>query len=154
MIRRPPRSTRTDTLFPTRRSSDLARPGSLGLPCRVVDRHHLQFLVAGRALPDDAIADLGAVEGTGERRHVGNLTVLRLGLVLADDGIVVALAVLVLPGHAGAESNLVVRLLGRIDEDGLAQALLPIAQFLLDARQVRLGGQIGLVLLQARALLL
>src|SRR3546814_15257789 len=25
MIRRPPRSTRTDTLFPTRRSSDLAR---------------------------------------------------------------------------------------------------------------------------------
>src|SRR3546814_2457075 len=36
MIRRPPRSTRTDTLFPTRRSSDLflglARPGF-----RVVD---------------------------------------------------------------------------------------------------------------------
>src|SRR3546814_5608600 len=26
MIRRPPRSTRTDTLFPTRRSSDLAQP--------------------------------------------------------------------------------------------------------------------------------
>src|SRR3546814_3157605 len=26
MIRRPPRSTRTDTLFPTRRSSDLGRP--------------------------------------------------------------------------------------------------------------------------------
>src|SRR3546814_8527688 len=26
MIRRPPRSTRTDTLFPTRRSSDLTRP--------------------------------------------------------------------------------------------------------------------------------
>src|SRR3546814_16201741 len=29
MIRRPPRSTRTDTLFPTRRSSDL---GALGVP--------------------------------------------------------------------------------------------------------------------------
>src|SRR3546814_18546740 len=29
MIRRPPRSTRTDTLFPTRRSSDLAVPGML-----------------------------------------------------------------------------------------------------------------------------
>src|SRR3546814_1225511 len=27
MIRRPPRSTRTDTLFPTRRSSDLRRDG-------------------------------------------------------------------------------------------------------------------------------
>src|SRR3546814_3724190 len=27
MIRRPPRSTRTDTLFPSRRSSDLARAG-------------------------------------------------------------------------------------------------------------------------------
>src|SRR3546814_11544549 len=27
MIRRPPRSTRTDTLFPTRRSSDLAMTG-------------------------------------------------------------------------------------------------------------------------------
>src|SRR3546814_2516723 len=27
MIRRPPRSTRTDTLFPTRRSSDLLAPG-------------------------------------------------------------------------------------------------------------------------------
>src|SRR3546814_2788630 len=27
MIRRPPRSTRTDTLFPTRRSSDLQRGG-------------------------------------------------------------------------------------------------------------------------------
>src|SRR3546814_9861132 len=27
MIRRPPRSTRTDTLFPTRRSSDLIRAG-------------------------------------------------------------------------------------------------------------------------------
>src|SRR3546814_20770657 len=75
---------------------------------------------------------LGAVEGTGERRHVGNLAVLRLGLVLADDGIVVALAVLVLHGHAGAESNLVVRLLGRIDDARLAQALLPLAPFLLD----------------------
>src|SRR3546814_6704257 len=34
MIRRPPRSTRTDTLFPTRRSSDLRVPCdvSLGLP--------------------------------------------------------------------------------------------------------------------------
>src|SRR3546814_4019514 len=30
MIRRPPRSTRTDTLFPTRRSSDLPKP----LPAR------------------------------------------------------------------------------------------------------------------------
>src|SRR3546814_8307463 len=109
MLRLPPRSTRTDPLFPYT---------------------------------------------TLFRSHVGNLSVLRLGLVLADDGIVVALAVLVLHGHAGAESNLVVRLLGRIDEDRLAQALLPIAQFLLDARQVRLGGQIGLVLLQARALLL
>src|SRR3546814_9994509 len=29
MIRRPPRSTRTDTLFPTRRSSDLRRHGIL-----------------------------------------------------------------------------------------------------------------------------
>src|SRR3546814_4550546 len=27
MIRRPPRSTRTDTLFPSRRSSDLSDPG-------------------------------------------------------------------------------------------------------------------------------
>src|SRR3546814_21120473 len=132
MIRRPPRSTRTDTLFPTRRSSDLARPGSLGLPCRVVDRHHLQFLVAGRALPDDAIADLGAVEGTGERRHVGNLAVLRLGLVLADDGIVVALAVLVLHGHPGDASNLLGRLLGRIDEACPASAPQPLPPVLPD----------------------
>src|SRR3546814_21028713 len=109
MLRLPPRSTRTDPLFPYT---------------------------------------------TLFRSHVGNLSVLRLGLVLADDGIVVALAVLFLHGHAGAESNLVVRLLGRIDEDRLAQALLPIAQFLLDPLQVRLGGQIGLVLLQAPALLL
>src|SRR3546814_2491645 len=29
MIRRPPRSTRTDTLFPTRRSSDLSYPGNI-----------------------------------------------------------------------------------------------------------------------------
>src|SRR3546814_6401888 len=29
MIRRPPRSTRTDTLFPTRRSSDLCAPARL-----------------------------------------------------------------------------------------------------------------------------
>src|SRR3546814_4777144 len=42
MIRRPPRSTRTDTLFPTRRSSDLAerdddrgrQPGDRGSHCR------------------------------------------------------------------------------------------------------------------------
>src|SRR3546814_16146324 len=29
MLRRPPRSTRTDTLFPTRRSSDLLKAGKL-----------------------------------------------------------------------------------------------------------------------------
>src|SRR3546814_9035472 len=31
MLRRPPRSTRTDTLFPTRRSSDLATAGNASL---------------------------------------------------------------------------------------------------------------------------
>src|SRR3546814_6333717 len=37
MIRRPPRSTRTDTLFPTRRASDLDRAGQpLGLLAAVL----------------------------------------------------------------------------------------------------------------------
>src|SRR3546814_14285557 len=40
MIRRPPRSTRTDTLFPTRRSSDLAAL----LACAQGDQHAFQDL--------------------------------------------------------------------------------------------------------------
>src|SRR3546814_4151410 len=63
MIRRPPRSTRTDTLFPTRRSSDLARAidemdqppvaahrGDLHLPVRIAppepDQRHRFATVA------------------------------------------------------------------------------------------------------------
>src|SRR3546814_8919878 len=41
MIRRPPRSTRTDTSFPTRRSSDLPRPV----------RDHTHLPMAGRLQP-------------------------------------------------------------------------------------------------------
>src|SRR3546814_7751870 len=39
MIRRPPRSTRTDTPFPTRRSSDLEQLRDHQVGRRVVDRH-------------------------------------------------------------------------------------------------------------------
>src|SRR3546814_16908004 len=50
MIRRPPRSTRTDTLFPTRRSSDL--PGAAVHATRT-----LQFLGAHAGLATGAALD-------------------------------------------------------------------------------------------------
>src|SRR3546814_8342505 len=43
MIRRPPRSTRTDTLFPTRRSSDRWREGVPGFHPRAERRWRPQF---------------------------------------------------------------------------------------------------------------
>src|SRR3546814_15023105 len=45
MIRRPPRSTRTDTLFPTRRSSDLHAPPLKGPVLRAGSRSLLLQLV-------------------------------------------------------------------------------------------------------------
>src|SRR3546814_10241130 len=43
MIRRPPRSTRTDTLFPTRRSSDLNLDAILAVGYRVRSPRGVQF---------------------------------------------------------------------------------------------------------------
>src|SRR3546814_11256455 len=59
MIRRPPRSTRTDTLFPTRRSSDLIQMhgcrDSAGSPydsCYPADRHRTaENRLAGETIP-------------------------------------------------------------------------------------------------------
>src|SRR3546814_9469719 len=65
MIRRPPRSTRTDTLFPTRRSSDL-------LIARVEERFStvaadiLQF--EGKAAGDAKFGDRGGIEGKDHGR--------------------------------------------------------------------------------------
>src|SRR3546814_4131006 len=50
MIRRPPRSTRTDTLFPSRRSSDLIHPfGTFGERWAGADfqHHHARARLAG-----------------------------------------------------------------------------------------------------------
>src|SRR3546814_11862504 len=51
MLRRPPGSTRTDTLFPTRRSSDLA------LPAAAVVAGLSTVVIAVRASGDDAIPE-------------------------------------------------------------------------------------------------
>src|SRR3546814_18179379 len=51
-IRRPPRSTRTDTLFPPRRSSDLEYTGPAGIPMYVTEN--------GAAF-DDVVAADGSV---------------------------------------------------------------------------------------------
>src|SRR3546814_15672792 len=51
MIRRPPRSTRTDTLFPTRRSSDLKRVGVGRAAGPAGGQIGKGGLVAHRALP-------------------------------------------------------------------------------------------------------
>src|SRR3546814_2336919 len=65
MIRRPPRSTRTDTLFPTRRSSDLVRGRE----------HHRAGLLCDGACPGPGLPCLhaarsGAVRACGDlRRH-------------------------------------------------------------------------------------
>src|SRR3546814_992151 len=53
MVRRPPRSTRTDTLFPTRRSSDLRGPGAG--PCRPPARPGRDGTVSGRRLKSRAV---------------------------------------------------------------------------------------------------
>src|SRR3546814_9450720 len=76
MIRRPPRSTRTDTLFPTRRSSDLicvardfshlqARDQSFALIERFVSRDSLQPGILARVLLNELLA-LRSEEHTSE----------------------------------------------------------------------------------------
>src|SRR3546814_14359251 len=60
MIRRPPRSTRTDTLFPTRRSSDL-RHVTIGVieKCLVAElhlvAHEITRLIITHAVPVDSL---------------------------------------------------------------------------------------------------
>src|SRR3546814_625988 len=61
MIRRPPRSTRTDTLFPTRRSSDLTIEKRIE-GAEAVGKHKtsmLQDVEAGRSLETEAL--VGAI---------------------------------------------------------------------------------------------
>src|SRR3546814_1824351 len=52
MIRRPPRSTRTDTPFPTRRSSDLVPELAVRRPVHVVGAEHGAHKVADPGLAD------------------------------------------------------------------------------------------------------
>src|SRR3546814_18886319 len=83
MIRRPPRSTRTDTLFPTRRSSDLR---SL-LPASLLG------IAAGSALgPEAPLVQTGGVLGT-EVAHWRGLDLAQTR-VLAICGMASAFAVL------------------------------------------------------------
>src|SRR3546814_2019366 len=56
MIRRPPRSTRTDTLFPTRRSSDLIRVGSMIVEKKIGGKNvFLSYLPAGSYVGEMAL---------------------------------------------------------------------------------------------------
>src|SRR3546814_17897722 len=67
MIRRPPRSTRTDTPFPTRRSSDLEQLRDHQVGRRVVDRHAEE----DDALPQQARPDVVAPLAAGCRLEDG-----------------------------------------------------------------------------------
>src|SRR3546814_5775650 len=54
MIRRPPRSTRTDTLLPTRRSSDLIEANPLKTPAHIVPEwYFLPFYAILRSIDFD-----------------------------------------------------------------------------------------------------
>src|SRR3546814_16450789 len=64
MIRLPPRSTRTDTLFPTRRSSDLLAPPSLPAPRPVA---------AGPARERRRAGPAGACGGERSEEHTSEL---------------------------------------------------------------------------------
>src|SRR3546814_10820618 len=77
MIRRPPRSTRTDTLFPTRRSSDLVQ-------FVVVEGEravHEVALVAGRVVVAGADRHVGGLAFVNQRRRLER----RAALPLLDD---------------------------------------------------------------------
>src|SRR3546814_497336 len=62
MIRRPPRSTRTDTLFPTRRSSDLRR-------IRIERQHHHRNHARGHhdVADDSKVVDMVATAVRGHQ---------------------------------------------------------------------------------------
>src|SRR3546814_20627813 len=71
MIRRPPRSTRTDTLFPTRRSSDLtdsfaifsAAPGTVTVDTGggAVSASGMQFMSDGYVIDGDPLTLTGEI---------------------------------------------------------------------------------------------
>src|SRR3546814_16020570 len=67
MIRRPPRSTRTDTLFPTRRASDLDRIGAGNREFRRGDRR----VEPATDHPGDGHRDDRTAHHEGERRVPG-----------------------------------------------------------------------------------
>src|SRR3546814_12048611 len=91
MIRRPPRSTRTDTLFPTRRSSDLIRVGSMIVEKKIGGKNvFLSYLPAGSYVGEMALiaggprtatvkatvkSEVIRLDGRSEERRVGNACV-------------------------------------------------------------------------------
>src|SRR3546814_17373115 len=78
MIRRPPRSTRTDTLVPTRRSSDLlAQSGGLG----GIENGWLGRRLMAQDLVDEVEFGPGQPFGA---RHVAPAEDFRIGLVCHD----------------------------------------------------------------------
>src|SRR3546814_1466831 len=66
MIRRPPRSTRTDTLFPTRRSSDLLQPEVFGIATTITIRIPYRGFDVGA---DHRIKPLRGCRATGSTKQ-------------------------------------------------------------------------------------
>src|SRR5258708_32227763 len=84
---------------------------------RVADRQDLQLDIAHGTMPDDLIADPSAEKSCGERRDPGYAAVLGIRLVLADNRELALTALRIGNATGRAESDLVMRLHRRVDED-------------------------------------
>src|SRR6266404_6787608 len=102
---------------------------------RIADRQDLQLDIADGTMPDDLVADPSPEKGGGERRDPGYAAVLGIRLVLTDDRELALTALGIGNANGRAESDLVMRLRRRIDEDRTLDTALQVAELARDIRQ-------------------